>query len=285
MSKDTTFYEKLKKYTNEHFHEDAKEIKVSIFQWGFMEVSEWYYPKVCRQEWILYWNLTPGQKLEISGKTVYPDAGTVYLFPPYTKFGGSIEKNFTQFFVHFRATAPFDSVRTEFITFKSDLIKDEMFKAVSCSSRDVQSLHLTQIAMTALAHVPPKMLITSQKNILDSKIRLVLEQINKNPGARNSIEELSAYVKMSVNNFHRKFLSSTFTTPKQYVMRKRMEFARGLLMNGTLTIDEIAEQAGFSNRYHFSKAFKNYYSFPPIAYRKFIKRKNQISARMTKNGK
>ena len=263
MSKDATFYEVIKKYTNELFHEDAKEIKVKICQWGFMEVSDWYYPKVCLQEWILYWNLTSGQKLEINGKTVY------------TKFGGVIEKKFTQFYIHFRATAPFDSVRSEFITFNSDLIKDQMFKAVSCSSLDMQSLHLTQIAMTALAHVPPKMLIELQKNVVDSKIRLVLERINKNPGASNSIEELASFVKMSVKNFHRKFLSCTFTTPKQYVMRKRMEFAQSLLMNSSLSVDEIAEQAGFSNRYHFSKAFKNYYSFPPVAYIKFMKKRNQ----------
>ena len=80
---------------------------------------------------------------------------------------------------------------------------------------------------------------------------------------------------MSATNFHRRFLSCTLSTPKQYVMRKRMEFARELLLKGVLSIDEIAEQAGFSNRYHFSKAFKNYYSFPPIAYCKFMKKKNQ----------
>ena len=53
MSKNTTFYEKLKKNAVWIFREDTKEIKIKICQWGFMEVEEWYYPKVCLQEWIL----------------------------------------------------------------------------------------------------------------------------------------------------------------------------------------------------------------------------------------
>ena len=273
MPKDTDFHEKLKKYAKWNSREDADEIKVKIYLWGFREINDWYYPKICLQEWILYWNITPGQKLEVNGKTIYPNVKKVYLFPPYTKFSGIIEKNFIQFYIHFRATAPFDSVRTEFITFDSDLIKDNVFNVVSCISHNMQSLYLTQTVLTALSHVPQKMLITSQKNILDSRIRQVLEKINKNPGAVNSIDELAASVKMSVNNFHRKFLKYTFLSPKQYVLKKRLEFARELLMNGVTNIDEIAEQTGFYDRYHFSKAFKNYFSFPPMAYRKYIKEK------------
>jgi AraC-like DNA-binding protein len=275
MSKNTTFYEKLKKNAVWIFREDTKEIKIKICQWGFMEVEEWYYPKVCLQEWILYWNVTPGQKLEVNGRIIHPDVEKIYLFPPYTRFGGIIENNFIQFYIHFLASSPFDSVRSEFITFDSDFIKENVYKTVSSSSDIIQSLCLTQIAMAALAHVPQKMLIQSQKNILDSRIRHVLEKINKSPGASYSVEELADSVKMSVNNFHRIFQNYTFSTPKQYILCKRMEFSRDLLMNGLLSIDEIAEQSGFRNRYHFSKVFKNYYSMPPITYRKFMIDKNQ----------
>lgn len=273
MSKDTNIIKKLKPLASIVFKEDADEIKIKVCQWGFMEVTEWFYPKVCLQEWILYWNLTGGQKIEVNGKIIHPDSRKVYLFPPYTKFGGIIEKNFTQFYIHFRASAPFDSVRTEFIEFPSAPIQDLVYQAVSSNFHEMQSLYLTQIALTALSFVPHKMLMPSKKTILDSRIRHVLEHINQNPGGRNSIEELAEYVKMSVNNFHRKFQSCTFQTPKQYVMIKRMEFARDLLMKSDLSIDEIAERSGFSNRYHFSKAFKNYYSFPPITYRKKMSRK------------
>lgn len=275
MSKDVVLLEDIKRFLNPKNIQDIKEIKVRIQQWGFSNVRDWYYPKVCLQDWVLYWNLTSGQKLEVNGKIIHPDSKKVYLFPPYTKFGGIIEKEFTQFYVHFRASAPFDSVRTEFIEFPSEPIQELVYQAVSSNFHEMQSLYLTQTALTALSFVPQKMLMPSRKTILDSRIRHVLEHINQNPGGRNSIEELAEYVKMSVNNFHRKFQSCTFQTPKQYIMIKRMEFARELLMNGDLSIDEIAEQAGFANRYHFSKAFKNYYSFPPITYRK--KMSSQIS--------
>ena len=275
MSKDTIFIDGLKPYLKFVCNEDVHESKVKIYQWGLMDVREWYYPNVCRQEWILYWNLTPGQKIEVNGRTFYPDIKKVYLFSPYTKFGGRGEKDFIQFYMHFRASAPFDSVKTELVTFDSAVICENMQKAVKTSNPELQSLYLTQIVLAALTHVPKKMFRNSPENISDSRIRLALEKINKNPSGSNSVEELASSVKMSVNNFHRKFRDCTFQTPKQYVLQKRLEFARELMMNSSLSMDEIAEKSGFANRYHFSKAFKNYYSYPPVAYRKMKMSKNK----------
>ena len=275
MSKDTIFLEQIRPFLRSDCIEDIHECKVKICQWSFINAHDWYYPKVCLQEWILYWSLEPGLKIEVNGRTFCLDGKKVYLFPPYTRFSGRGEKDFIQFYIHFRVNEPFDSVKTELVTFNADAIRENVEKAVCTSNVEMQSLYLTQIVLTALAHVPKKMLMPSQKNILDSRIRKVLEKINRDPGASNSIEELAAGVKMSVINFHRIFRNCTFQTPKQYVLRKRMEFARNLIMNTNLSVDEIAERSGFSNRYHFSKSFKNYYSFPPVAYRKYMMIKNK----------
>ncbi len=275
MSKSTTFIQGLRKFICESFREDVPKINVSISQWGFMEMEDWYYPNVCLQEWVLYLNFSTGMKLSVNGRMVELDPHKVYLFPPYTGFGGIHKDKFMQFYIHFKADAPFNSVKTEMLTFSADIIRDKVLKCIKSSDSVKQALYLTQIALCAIEQVPKKMLIPAQKTILDSRIRTVLEIINENPAAPHSIEDLCSAVKMSVNNFHRKFQSCTFTTPKQYILKKRMEFARDLLINSELSVDEIAEKTGFVNRYHFSKVFKNYYSMPPITYRKFIISKNK----------
>ena len=60
------------------------------------------------------------------------------------------------------------------------------------------------------------------------------------------------------------------TSPKQYLLKIRMEYAKKLLLETNMTIDEIALASGFMDRYHFSKAFKSYFLYPPVMFRKDI---------------
>jgi transcriptional regulator GlxA family with amidase domain len=57
-------------------------------------------------------------------------------------------------------------------------------------------------------------------------------------------------------------------SPKQAIMKLRMECASYLLVSTVLPIGEIAQQIGFANQYHFSKTFKNFFELTPTRYRK-----------------
>ena len=50
-----------------------------------------------------------------------------------------------------------------------------------------------------------------------------------------------------------------------------MEFACGELHYSMRTIDEIAEVTGFSDRFHFSRAFGKIMSMPPATYRRITR--------------
>lgn len=271
MSKNTDFIKLIKKNFPAIAIQDMAEIKPFIRLWGVFEVKNWDYKNVFLQDWIIYRNFSDGLILKIDGFEFRPELDRVYVFPPYTKFEGHLENSFFQFFVHFRINEPFDSVRPELFSFNAVCIDDELKKLFECSDRLKQSVYLNKILLTALQNVPQRLFLPSNKTEFDPRIRKILDSINKNPNGENSISTLCSSVKMSENNFHRCFRKVVGTTPKQYILKKRMEYARYLLMNSNSSIDEIAEKSGFSNRYHFSKAFKNYYSFPPISYRKFMK--------------
>lgn len=49
----------------------------------------------------------------------------------------------------------------------------------------------------------------------------------------------------------------------QYLMRRRMNFAAGLLMNEGLLVKEVAYRMGFPDAFQFSRAFKRVYGIPP----------------------
>jgi AraC family transcriptional regulator len=56
-------------------------------------------------------------------------------------------------------------------------------------------------------------------------------------------------------------------TPHQYVIQRRVETARGLLLNASLPLAEIALRTGFASQSHFSAVFKRVTSLTPNAFR------------------
>ena len=56
------------------------------------------------------------------------------------------------------------------------------------------------------------------------------------------------------------------TTPKQYILELRLQKAKLLLADTTLSVTEVAYKSGFSSVYHFCKAFKARTGTTPTAY-------------------
>ena len=47
------------------------------------------------------------------------------------------------------------------------------------------------------------------------------------------------------------------------MLKKRMEFAAGLLKDPNINVTDVASMAGFADVYSFSKAFKKYFRVAP----------------------
>jgi AraC-like DNA-binding protein len=88
-----------------------------------------------------------------------------------------------------------------------------------------------------------------------------------------SLEELARITYMNNSYFLRQFRNFYQITPRQYLIKRRMESAREHLMaNHTMSIGEICSMVGYSDLSSFSRLFKQYYSLSPEKYRDFILR-------------
>ena len=72
---------------------------------------------------------------------------------------------------------------------------------------------------------------------------------------------------------HPVYLTRTFRTYygcniTEYLLRRRLDHALQLFSNDTLSLAEIAIQAGFCDQSHFSKQFKRFYGVSPGCYRR-----------------
>ncbi|MGH3301689.1 MAG: helix-turn-helix domain-containing protein [Streptosporangiaceae bacterium] len=83
-----------------------------------------------------------------------------------------------------------------------------------------------------------------------------------------TVEELAARSAMSPRTFARRFLASTGTTPYQWLLRQRIQFAQRLLEMTDLPIDSVAETSGFSTAANLRKHFSRTVHTSPQAYRR-----------------
>ncbi|MDI6023225.1 DJ-1/PfpI family protein [Leucobacter sp. UT-8R-CII-1-4] len=83
-----------------------------------------------------------------------------------------------------------------------------------------------------------------------------------------TISQLAAHAVVSPRTFSRAFLDETGYTPMRWVMRARLDLARELLENSTLSIDEIADQVGLGTGTNLRLHFRAVLGTTPSEYRR-----------------
>jgi AraC family transcriptional regulator len=97
----------------------------------------------------------------------------------------------------------------------------------------------------------------------------VQHYINLNLTGDVSLETLAGIANYSPFHFQKIFTEAISETPKQYVIRLRLERAAHFIkIFPNLPINEIASGCGFSSNSIFSRAFKNYYGITADKFRK-----------------
>ena len=82
-----------------------------------------------------------------------------------------------------------------------------------------------------------------------------------------SVELLSELCGLSEVYFRRIFLHKIGLSPKEYIIKGRMQRAAELLRAGELEVSEIATLCGYAEPCHFSREFKRYYGVSPSKYK------------------
>lgn len=82
------------------------------------------------------------------------------------------------------------------------------------------------------------------------------------------LEEFARLTGRSLSTFKRDFKAYYNETPGRWLNNKRLEYAKTLLANHELNINDVCFESGFKNSSHFNSRFKEKYRLPPNQYRK-----------------
>jgi AraC family transcriptional regulator len=105
------------------------------------------------------------------------------------------------------------------------------------------------------------------RGLSEAALRRVLEHIDANRHYRARLSELSALAFMSVFHFARLFKRSTGLSPHRFLVGRRIDRAKELLVNDRAPIAMIGRMVGFRTASHFTRVFRRTTGVTPGAYR------------------
>ena len=82
------------------------------------------------------------------------------------------------------------------------------------------------------------------------------------------VEDLSQVVRLSPTYFSRAFKRSFKETPHAYVVRRRLEHARHLILTSDIALSEVARACGFGAHAHLCRLFRQRVGASPAAWRR-----------------
>src|SRR5215471_11338015 len=101
-------------------------------------------------------------------------------------------------------------------------------------------------------------------------LKRVIEYINEHLQDELSLVELSRIAKLSPHHFATAFKASTGISPHSYVIERRIDRARDLLLQKEKTIPEIAVAVGFSSQSHLTANFRRTMGVTPRKFRESV---------------
>ncbi len=238
----------------------------------FNQFDVWNYKNVTRGYWQFYWNETPGAYILFEDNKIELTSDIFALVPPYTNFSTYCTCKFNHMYLHFTTGEPYNAIERKVFTFnaKESLridIKSFKSKLISMKKYDhKENLLVYSLIFDALLNIDE--CYFSNKSRLDPRIKEVTDLIHQHFSESLSNEEICEKLKMSQTNLIRLFRTELGITPQKYLKFVKMEKATYMLCYTELSIEEIANKTGFTDRYHFSKVFKQQRGKSPAIYRK-----------------
>ncbi len=216
----------------------------------------WNYQDVRGPYWRIYWNDAPGAFVSCGGSEVELTPENLIVLSPDAVCSARATKQVRHFYVHCFVAAPFSEIKGQmFVLTNPELVR----QAARLASTVNQGQEEWRTQMELLVYLNAVFLALPAARIpacltYSAKVAKALAILGKIHKISNS--ELAKLVSMSRNGLLFLFKKETQTSPQAYARQLRLNEACVMLQHSNKSIDEIALETGFCDRYYFSRAFR-----------------------------
>jgi len=147
----------------------------------------------------------------------------------------------------------------------------ELFKTLSETLPNDRSgaAECLRRALEAVEHpVAPDAPLAERQGLAPWQVRRVLAHIDANLDKPIRNKELADIARRSEFHFNVAFRNSVGDSPHEYIIRRRMERAQGLMLSTEAPLSEIAVECGLADQAHLTRLFRRVVGETPAAWRR-----------------
>ncbi|MFA6830926.1 MAG: AraC family transcriptional regulator [Bacteroidaceae bacterium] len=265
-------------------------------------LKNWEHRELSYPYWRIYYNRQAGASIIYNQQKIDLNPDTIYLIAPNTRYtsrlynhcipenghvvtGGRIavitseeqklieeQLAIEHLFIHFTIGFPYDTIAPMIYSFAINEHFQDLLDILSTYFREDKSdidIHVYLTLHTLISEMLLKIDKHHWEQITsDTRVSKVINHIEQNIADNLSNKKMAELACMATNSFSFLFKKEVHMSLQYFVKKKRINTSCLLLLHSDLSIDEIAERIGFSNRYHFSRIFHEITGNTPAQYRK-----------------
>jgi AraC-like DNA-binding protein len=261
-------------FVQKEYHDCHSFMALQMLRSCHCHVEKWWFTNLSQPFWRWYHNSTPGACLLMNKKRIPLIPDRIFLIPPNTAFASTNTRPIRQLYLHFTLGIKQQPLTNQIFSHvrspaEAKLMRQLIRALAGGRGREAETSFLSQALVNlALAKIPATYWDSRPP---DGRIKLAIRKINERLPHSVGNRELAHEAGMNINSFTRLFRKTTGHSPHQYLMLRRLENAGQLLQQGDQSIEAIAEQTGFCDRFHFSRCFRQYFHNAPAAFRKLAR--------------
>ena len=126
---------------------------------------------------------------------------------------------------------------------------------------------LQQAAALLEGHVERHSGDTPRSGLAPWQVKRAVRFIEENAGRRFHVREIAAALRLSPGYFSHAFKESFGRSAKAYIIERRLEHAKHLMVESAANLAQIAQACGFADQAHFSRTFNNWVGETPSRWR------------------
>jgi len=242
--------------------------QLELYQAAYIALTDWTSSRSFGNFWHLYWNARAGASVFFAGREYAFKSTQVYLIPAHTLFSTRLRRPVDHFYVDFSINGHFSHLKYGIYSMDAAYLKSRLPDFIESKDFQLRKSILYSMLWHYLSGISPDCYLQKEQEILDRRIAQAIAIMEREIQDSPNMLKISKRVGMSSTNFYQRFHEETNKTPLEFMMQLRMARANSLLCHTDESIDEIALQSGFSDRYHFSKYFKKKAGMTPVEFRR-----------------
>ena len=239
-----------------------------------VRLADWRMIDAITNQWVLYWPTRGRGRIVHQGVAEDLRKGSLYLLPPHTTFSSDCHPGFSKWYVHFTVAGVGDALRPGIFPLRASRRMLALL-ATTCPANIDKGRSSDHTAATTLDLIELLSLVVRDRlpklqspGFVGVDADRVLRILHERSGGGVTLHDLAEATNLTERSLSEIVLRTTGFTPMRYLLELRLNNAMKLLRHTDRSIEQIARECGFGDRYYFTRVFTKHRATTPAAFRK-----------------